>query len=67
MTKHLEAKQALIDGMGTDAAWAIAQQDEGLNPDTTKQEWVRFMSKIIDREANTDALGYCYVGSPAHY
>ncbi len=50
MTKHLEAKQALIDGMGIDAAWTIAQQDEGLLPHVTKQDWLRYMSDLIAKE-----------------
>ena len=58
MTKHLEAKQALIDGMGTDAAWAIAQQDEGLLPHVTKIEWVRFMSNLIAKEVQPNLNDY---------
>ena len=57
-TTHLKAKQMLIDGAGIDAAWEVAQQDEGLLPNITKQDWVRYMSKIIAAEVQPDLDQY---------
>jgi len=48
---HLAAKQAILDGKGMDAAWAIAQDDEGLLPSVTKEIWVEWISRLIEREA----------------
>lgn len=43
---HLKAKKVFKTG-DIDKAWEIAQQDEGLLPDITKEEWVEWMKKLI--------------------
>lgn len=63
-TTHLQAKAALLNGEGIDAAWLIAQQDEGLLPTVTKEIWIREMARIIERELQTDQIGRA---DPIHY
>ena len=64
---HNEAKQMLIDGKGTDAAWAVAQQDGGLAPGTTKQDWLRWISPIIERELESESQDWNSRYSRLHY
>lgn len=67
-TTHLQAKAMLLNGEGSEAAWAVAQQDEGLKPGTTKEQWLRFMSTLIAQEAPApDADDFNWVGSRHHY
>ena len=38
-------------------AWEIAQQDEGLLPEVTKEQWIEFAKKAIDRrESEAQAM-----------
>lgn len=42
------AKQLFING-NIDAAWEVAQLDEGMRPDVTRAEWEAFMVSCIER------------------
>ncbi len=43
---HLKAK-ALFKQGEINAAWKVAQQDEGLNADVTKEAWVAWMFELV--------------------
>lgn len=45
-TTHLQAKEIFKTG-DINKAWEVAQQDEGLLPEITKEMWVEWMSKLI--------------------
>jgi hypothetical protein len=43
---HLKAK-TLFQAGEINHAWDVAQQDDGLNADVTKEEWVAWMFKLV--------------------
>lgn len=47
---HLKAREILETTGDEDAAWAMAQQDEGLLPDVTKAQWLEFCYACIARK-----------------
>lgn len=46
---HLIAKQLYMAGK-FDAAWEVAQLDEGLLPNVTRDQWEDFMIRCINAE-----------------
>lgn len=59
---HLKAKELFIAG-NIDEAWEVAQQDEGLLPDVTKELLVKLMLKLTEasrasKQGETTFLNY---------
>jgi len=50
MKTTLQKALALYRVGNVDEAWAVAQQDEGLLPEVTREQWVEWAQKIVDRD-----------------
>jgi hypothetical protein len=48
---HNEALEILAAG-NEDRAYEVAMQDEGINPETTKEQWLAFAYKCLENRAN---------------
>lgn len=51
---HNEAIALFICG-NVDAAWEVAQKDEGLNESVTKEQWVVFAARSVANQKACDA------------
>lgn len=47
---YLEAERIARTG-DFERAWEIAKQDEGMNPDVTKEQWISFIKDMIKDRA----------------
>ena len=50
-----QALEALKNG-NEEEAWKIAQQDEGLLPHVTKEQWIEFAYKAIERREQEERM-----------
>lgn len=51
---HNEAIELFKQGK-IDQAWEVAQQDEGLNADVTKEDWLMFADQCLKNRAELEA------------